>query len=293
MTAELKKNSVKRNKKEIVRFIISFILSFMVAIVLTFTAFMVSIYFGFLNQNTILGSLEKREFYNQVQEYFYENAKDITIPTGLPEEVLDDIVKLRQVYGDVNTYLSACLNGTEYKIDSSNVTKKLKEQVEAYYKSQNKEMTKEQKSALDTYASSIAQEYERDVKIPVVQYYSTIKGILKKVILVSLAFTLVFVLFTYFIISKIHRHRQDGIRFFVYSSLAGMLMTGIIPAVLLISRYYTRLNIRPEYFYQFAMNYFEKGMLIILYFSAGLGVMSICGMLLIRFLKGKALKGFR
>lgn len=263
-----KKNTrASSNKKG--RTVISMILSFMIAVVLTVVAILGSLRLGFLNENMIVRSLNVKDYYGEVCDYFYDTVQDMSIPLGIPESALEGITDTNQMYNDIRESLKASLTGQTYMPDTVKLRTALKENVEAYARSQEMELDEAQRAVLDHYIEEVTVQYARAIKIPFVEYYGRIHGLAEKVILIGIAACLIFALLAILLLVRMYVWKHHALRYIVYSTLAAGLMTGIVPAYLLIAQDYKRFVIEPEYLYQFMTTYVTNGLLIFEGFAAG------------------------
>lgn len=262
------------------RTIVSMILSFLIAVALTMAALLGSLRLGFLNEKTIVRSLNVKDYYGVVCDDFYERVEDLSIPLGIPKSALEGIVDTNSMYNDIRASLEASLTGQTYQPDTGKLRTKLKENVENYAKSREIELGEAQQTVLNTYLEQAADQYVRATKIPFIEYYGRIHGFAEKVITVGILGCIVFAVLAGFVLFRMYIWKHHAMRYLVYSTLASGLMIGLVPAYLLLAQDYRRLVIEPEYLYQFMVTYVTNGLLIFEGFA--IGFFGIAALLLLR-----------
>ena len=260
MEHKKKRNSLPPTKKG--RTIVSMILSFLIAVALTIAALLGSLRLGFLNEKMIVRSLNVKDYYGEVCDYFYETVEDMSIPLGVPASTLDGIADTNTMYNDIRESLEASLTGQTYLPDTAKLRTKLKENVESYAKSQGRELDESQQAVLNTYIEQVSDQYARAIKIPFVEYYGRIHSFAEKVMMAGIAGCLIFALLAGIILFRMYVWRHHAMRYLVYSTLASGMMTGLVPTYFLIAQDYKRFVIEPEYLYQFMVTYVTNGLLI-------------------------------
>lgn len=274
----------KKSKKWIKR-IISIILSFLLTVIFTVVSIVLGIYVGFLNENRLLDGLNYKDYYSSVEKSFYENAKDVTIPIGLPEEVLDGIVESEKIHSDVKEYVVSSVNGQSFVIVTDDLRDKLEQNVRKYFEESGSIMSVEQENTIPEYTQLIADEYLNAVKVPVVSYFNQLKVLFQKMLLVLLPVCIVLTAIIIFILIRMQKWKHRGIRYIVYSTLSTCIMVALPGIVALSSGFYKKLNIASDYLYYALVKYISNGLWVFIYFAIIWMALSICMLFLIRFIK--------
>lgn len=254
--------------------IISGITAFILSVSCTLLTVILAGYYGFFSTDHIMDSLQKVQYYSKVMNHFNEEAWDVTIPMGLPQEVLKDISDIIKVTRDVNGNLTAGLDGTDYKVDTSGLEKKLDENVRAYMKKSHKELDADQEKVLSEYKKNIAAKYVSSVQVPLVKYLGSFKELFKKAMVVGIPVCLILMICAAALLVAVRRWKHRGLRYITYGTLGTVLMTAALPAAILVSGIYKRIQLSPEYFYQFITAYVKGGLMLFLYFSAAWLILS-------------------
>lgn len=275
-----------KNSSDMSKTILSGVVAFILAIVLTLLTSLIAVYFGFFNTNNIIVSFNKVDYYNQVMKHFNENAWDITIPMGLPQDVLADIVNVNKLSRDVKGGLTAGLDKTDYTVDTVDLEVNLDANVRAYFEKEGTQLDENQNKVLKEYTSTIASEYLNCVQIPLIKYFGYAKELYGKVILAGVSICVILAVAAITLLIKIRRWKHRGIRFITYAVLGTALMTSVVPAGILLSGVYEKVQLSPAYFYEFVMSYVKGGLMVFLYFAIIWSIMAI----LLMFITGKLRK---
>lgn len=92
---------------------------------------MISIVFSTIfSKNYIMQKLEETNFYSGIYELVKSNFENYIYQSGLDEEVLDDICTEEKIKQDIQIMLSNIYNGTNQKIDTTEIANKLNGNIE-------------------------------------------------------------------------------------------------------------------------------------------------------------------
>lgn len=277
--------SQKNKSKKWLKGIISVILSFLLAVIFTVGSIVIGIYIGFMNENRLLDGLNYKDYYSSVEKSFYEKSKDISIPVGLPETVLEGIVESEKVHSDVKSYVVSSMNGQTFIISTEELKNKLEENVRKYFSEQNIVMTPEQEATIPEYTNIIAAEYEAAVKVPLVTYFNQAKLIIQKVILILVPVSILLAAIIIFILVRMRKWKHRGIRYVVYSCISTAIMVAIPGIVMLSGGVYKRINIASDYLYYALVKYISNGLWVFIYLSIVWIALAVSMLFLIRFMK--------
>lgn len=267
------------------RNIISGIVAFVLAVICTLFTALLAVYFGFFNTNNIVTSFNQVEYYDRVMTHFEEKAWDITIPMGLPKEVVTDVVDIQKVSRDVKGSLSAGMDQGDYTVDTDRLEEALDRNVREYFQGQGMTLDEKQLQVLTEYKDAIATEYLTSVQIPLIQYFGYAKALYHKIMLIGLPICIIIMVCAVTLLLSIRHWKHRGLRYMTYSTLGTALMSAILPGAILLSGIYQKLQLSPDYFYDFIMNYIQGGLGVFLYFALVWLLISGGCLLLIRFCK--------
>lgn len=267
--------NMSNRKKGNSSFWLSIIIAFLLSIFLTMASYLGGIYFGLFNKTLILDSLNKTSYYGAIVDYTVDKAEALAIPMGLKPEVFKDVFTLDETYAEGKTLIEANLNGREYTPNTSKMKERLISNINLYLKQQNLTTTTEQQANINTFANTVADEYSKNLTIPYIKYFTNLRNIFSKLVIVGIPVLLALSAFAVFLLIRLHSWLHRALRYIAYSTLATSLMTAIFPIFLLINGSYKRINITPEYFYNFIMNYITESILTFIYISLLLLAISI------------------
>ena len=92
---------------------------------------MISIVFSTIfSKDYIMQKLEETNFYSGIYELVKSNFENYIYQSGLDEEVLDDICTKEKIKQDIQIMLSNIYNGTNQKIDTTEIANKLNGNIE-------------------------------------------------------------------------------------------------------------------------------------------------------------------
>lgn len=276
----------KKNRK--LRFVISSILSFCLAIFMTTATLLVGIKIGFLSENSVLTGMSKKDYYKGAKENFYQDAKDYTIPVGLPVEVVDDIVDSETVYEDIKGYVTASVKGMEFVFDTEELQNRLTENIYDYFREENLEMNEEQIVTVPKYTQMIADIYVDNMEVEFVELLGKVNKTLGKVVLYAVAGCIAVSAVVCVMLVKMQRWPHRGVRYIVYSSITTVIFV-LTPAIVGgIGQSNMKPNIAQENLYYAAMNYFTGALKIFVYLGLGWIAVTAALLVLIKYLKKKS-----
>ena len=143
--------------KNIITLILAFLL--MLSILLTVTVQIVST--TILNKDYILGKLDEANYYNNVYEQIKDSLAGYIGPSGLDEEVLENIYTREQVKEDINLIINNIYENKDDKINTEDIKEKLQNNIEASVGSGL--LTKENRNSIEDFIDKIADEYVQNI----------------------------------------------------------------------------------------------------------------------------------
>lgn len=273
----------RRNKK--VRFLISAILSFLLFVMLMSATILAAVKFGFLNKTSVLDGMSRKDYYKSAEEQFYQDAKDFTIPIGLPVEIVDGIVSSEKVHDDIRDYVEASVSGKEYMFDTDDLKSSLTEHIYDYFSSEGLTMNEEQITTVPEYTGLIAEIYENDMSVDYVTLLGKINVAYGKYMWIGIGACLLVSVVIIFMLVRMYHWKHRAVRFIVYAVIATAVFVATPVALAAVLEHFFKPNISPEHVYYAIVYYCSNGMKIFLYFAAGWAAIAGAMLLLIRYLK--------
>ena len=146
---------------KIFRYIISIILAFLLMISILLTVALQIVSSTILNKDYILGKLDEANYYNNVYEQIKDSLAGYIGPSGLDEEVLENIYTREQVKEDINLIINNIYENKNDKINTEDIKEKLQNNIEASVGSGL--LTKENKNSIEDFIDKIANEYVQNI----------------------------------------------------------------------------------------------------------------------------------
>ena len=255
-------------------YVVSIIVSFILSVLLSIGGYLVGADMGIFNKDTIYKSMSAAGYYNGIYEDVVSTSKQLGRPMMLHAEVFENVFYYNEVKDDIQNNLEAQLAGTMYTPDTSQIRERLNSNIEDYARKNNIEIGTQQQTAIDGFLTQIEDNYKSSLGITFINYYVSMRKMFDNIYFKVLAAILVLIMIAVFIIIKDHRYVHRAIRYITYSTLAAAYMTGIIPMYLYIKGIYRRLAISPAYYYNMLIKTADKSLLMFVYSSIFLLVLS-------------------
>lgn len=128
-----------------------------------------------LDKNYIISKLEETNFYEEVYNLVESNFENYIYQSGLEESALDNICSKEKVKQDINIMLSNIYEGTNKKIDTSEIEDNLNKNIDSL-----NVRNKQNSTAIDQFVKHICEEYESTLIHT--EYESKINNVYSKVI---------------------------------------------------------------------------------------------------------------
>lgn len=276
---------MSKKSKKIARNILSSFLAFFLTVLLTVGTLLVSIYTGFFMKGKILDGLNYKDYYAGVEEYFYQDVKDMSIPSGLPEEVLDGIVDSQTIHEDVKGYVLAVLDGKEYVFRTEGMQKKLSDNIYAYFQDENVQMSELQEKTIPQYVQTVADRYEEDLKVPLLTYIYKARCLCSRLFVAVGAGILLIGGAIVFSLIRLYRWKHRGLRYVIYSTIATSVMVATPAFAARISGFYKRIGISAKHLYNAFVAYVENGINMLFYMAVGWIIITCILLFFVSYLK--------
>ncbi|MDE7157073.1 MAG: hypothetical protein K2O02_03865 [Lachnospiraceae bacterium] len=249
--------------------------SLLLAVFVSVSAILISVKIGFASEHAIMNALDDVDYYLIVYDDFMGKCESLAIPNGLNATVFNDVFSMEQIHSDGSGYLKAELNSTPFEIDLKGYKQKLSKNIYAYVKKNNLTADGDAKEIVADFTNEIMDYYLDIIRVP----HAASMGAVVRAISVYFPFLfaamiLLSVCTIWILIKQNPRKKSRLFRYLSYSIMSGAVSTLIVPFFCGITKFYKKLQIYPEYLYEFIVNYLENGsyvMLIIglLLFAAG------------------------
>lgn len=146
-----------------VKTILSYIFGFLAS---TFVAFFIILFIlnmTAFNKKYIISSIEKNNYYEELQKDITTDMKAYMMSSGLPEKILEDLISVNDVKEDTNRFLDSLYSGVEYKLDASSIKIKLQSNIDNSLKEQN--ITVTNNKMIDEFVDDIIKIYDDEIQL--------------------------------------------------------------------------------------------------------------------------------
>ncbi len=239
--------------------------SLLLAIFISVMAVLFSVRVGFISDGMIVNSINKVNYYGIVYREFMDKCEAIAIPNGLGGDVFVPFISKEQIYNDGSNYLKAQLRGGTFEMDREGYKKKLKENIYKYVKQNDLTAEGDMEQIIESFCDEIMECYVEMIRFPHGEKIGFIFRRISDYFPYVFAAMLLFALAVLWILIRQNRHNKGRFfRYVSYSTLSGAFSVCIVPILCMFTRFYRRLQIYPEYMYQFIISYIEHGLKIML-----------------------------
>lgn len=262
--------------------------SLLLSIFVSVLAIMLSVKLGFASNNSLMNALDEVGYYDMVYDDFMTKCESIIIPDGLSKEVFDGVFSVEQMRSDGNAYLDAQLNSTVFNSKFDVYEQKFSANIKDYAQKHQLKVDGDMDAIIADISDDIMDYYLEMIRIP---YASTIGSIFRMIsgyfIYVFVAM-IIFTVITIWVIYKQNPYKKNRIfRYLAYGTMSGAISTLIPPLYCIITRFYTKLQIYPEYMYKFIVRYIENGISIMMVVGVILLITALTCIALSSYLKYK------
>ncbi|MBQ3546545.1 MAG: hypothetical protein IJA34_16400 [Lachnospiraceae bacterium] len=274
--------------------VISMMASLLLSIFITVIAILFSIKLGFASNNSVINSMENVGYYDMVYEEFMSKTESLIIPNGLGVEVLDGVFSKEQIRSDGNSYLTAELNSNVFNVNVDKYKEKLAGNIYTYVAQNNLKVDGDADKIIDDICNEIMDYYIETIRVPYAATIGTVFRAISKLFPVLTIVMFVFALITGWIIFIQNPYKKNRIlRYFSYSVMSAAFSTLVIPIYCAITKFYERIQVRPEYVYRFIVRYIEDGVNILLCTGIVLCVIAVGMIFGSSYIKSRYKKGSR
>lgn len=272
--------------------ILSVLGSLLLAIFLSIAGIMLSVRLGFASDVLIMKSMDKVNYYHMVYEDFKSQCDSLAIPHGLQPEVFDGVFTEEQITYDGKRYLKAELTSTVFELDTDIYKQKLCDNIYDYIEKNELSSEGDVDEVISEFADDIIKYYIDIIRMP----YASKIGVLFRIIDQYFNFIFLFMvllsLLVVGIIIKLNLKLKHRIfRYLAYSTMSGAISVSAIPLYCVISEFYKRLQIYPEYMYKLIVAYIEKGLNVMLAVGCTFFVLSIIMIIISTSMRRKLIRG--
>lgn len=263
-------------KKKSLSSVISIIASLFLSIFISILAVFVGLKLGFASNSSITKAMIDSKYYHIVYEQFISESESLLIPKGLDISIYEGVFTENQLKTDGNAYLLAALNSKTYSINMDEYKRNLADNIKAYVEENNLMVDGEMDAVIDEITTEIMDYYTDIIRVP---YASTIGNVFRaidKLFFIVCIPVLIFAAIIVWIICRQNLSKKNRIfRYSAYATMSGAISVLIIPIFCMVTEFYKKIQINPEYIYRFMVSYIENGINILLIIGGVLFAVSL------------------
>ena len=242
---------------------ISLLASLLLSIFLSVMAIMLSVDLGFATGNSLQIALDDVNYYERVYVDFIDKSEAILIPDGLGKEVLDGVFSVAQFKSDGNAYLDAQLNSTPYQVNLDNYKENLKANIRDYVEKNELTANGDTDAIIDDIVNVIMDNYVKTISIPYATNIGSIFRTIRMYFIYVFGAMIIFALVAIWVINKQNPYKKNRVfRYLAYATMSGAITTLVPPIYCVVTKFYTKIQLYPQYLYDFIVRYIENGIRI-------------------------------
>lgn len=261
------------------RVVVSLILSFLQSFFMFGAIATAIVYVAFLSQWGFQVNIANSGYYAGLSHHISTEMENRILPTGLPLEVLEDVVDEYMVRRDLERYVEARFNRTQVTLSEEIIRTRLSQNISRFLDSVDEEVSPETVGEIIEHMLGI---YRDSLQFPFVDQLALLRYTLRIGVVGVAVGSLICGLFTGTLINKIQNWQHRAYRYWSYILGGTGLMLVAIPLWLWAEAPHRQLAIRPLFVFDFMVSYIEQGLElfkisggVLLLAAVGLGVLSI------------------
>lgn len=142
--------------------VLNIILSF--ALMLGITAIVVTVFAGkMLKKDYIFSKFEEIDLYNQVLKEVEAEFENHIYQSGMDVSIIENICTKEKVENDIKKVIDSLYSKEAVEIDTTEIQKKLDEEVDKFIESQNRKISEEEKANIVTFKDTLIQSYKNSI----------------------------------------------------------------------------------------------------------------------------------
>lgn len=239
-------------KKDVLRKSVSSILSFMLSLLVFLAIAVGTLAMTVFNTDNIIKNMENVNFFEQASASIEDNFKTMAIPTGIPPTVFENIVSRDEIRQVFLSQMESITNSQTYAFDSNGLKQELQSSLETYAEIQSLEITDEIQSNLDAFLGQCISYFESQCRVPLANTLSSAFNLFTTYCPLILGACGAFALLILWLLYAMNGFRR-ATPFVVYGLHGGALMVFLPSIIVLISKFYERIHLAPEYVYKFSV----------------------------------------
>lgn len=267
-----------------IKCIISSILSFLICLLSFFLIFLVIAKITILNENFMVKTMNKSNFYYQVKNELAEQMAVYEGTSGFNNNFFNNAIDINMVEKDAKIIVHNIYSNNNEIIDVSEFKKVLYDKFMEEANTREDNITNETQKSLEYFAQTCAETYLNIIKVPFSNQVSLLINSFVKpvnIAILALSGSILFIALFMFLISK-----SNSVRYFIYALESEFLFAIIIPTVYFISGKINNIPIINQALRNFAIFYVNR----ILYHFIYIAIIILLLIIILLIIYGKTLK---
>lgn len=249
--------------------IFAWFLSFGISLFLVMATIIVICQYVLFSDASLIKSLERTKYYDSVVQEINNNLQYTSGAAGIEPVVFEDFIKVEVVQKEIN-------NKVLDKGDGKATIDTFTTQIKNHLKTKGYSEEQINSESMKLYIEIQAKEYVKHINFPLVKYYTMAKEMLQLTFPYIVGISVAMLVIT-LVLLKLGLTKEEFIKWVGSSLCASGLMIGVIPITLFIFQTIQKVNLVPEYYYRFFVEYIHNFLYIMLLVAM---TQFVCGVLL-------------
>lgn len=219
-------------------------------------------------------ALEKSNYYGNQSICIEKRLEKLTAAAGLPESIDDNICMLEEILSFTKEYTTNRLKGYDSSLNTAPFKERLRERLYSAMEAEGMDKARINIEALNNYLSQAAAIYEQTVENAFVLNFHTTARQWAKNCMIFIGALMLFALMCIIFIYKLTKMRRKTLSYIIRSMIAAVWLSGILPVLGILLRFYEKVPASPEYMQALSESYIQ-GIFCMQIASASIGIVVI------------------
>jgi hypothetical protein len=289
------KSLVNGTKKRLIRFrkLLSILLSFLLSIVFVGLAGLITLSYSSFNEKAVQDILLSSDYYHNVSLEIESDSNMLTLPTGLPLEVVKGVFSEDEVRQDVDSYMEAAVLGEAYQPELEEFQNRLRHNIGIYLAGEEIVPDQQQSADIDEYIETISKEYAEAIKLPLLEYWIQLIQEYQIIHFLGVIICVSIILLLLILLYKLNPWFHRFLYYVYNGTMAAGLMLAILPILTLSHGLSAGIQVMPASFNHFAIEYMTRCLRTLLGISILFIVLSFAILLSERIIKSNLIKIYK
>ncbi len=267
--------SNSKSNHSVIKSVLYSVLSFFLAVSLFFLGIACIVKFSLFSQDFMMNAMASQGYSAMIQDELKSDLKNLGHASGLTDEFVDKFVDSLDISGVEYDYVKAFYSGDNTLVDTATFKQQLYAALDQYVIDTGMDPEKVSQENVDYLVEKATSIYVNDVSIP---FFSTIANYVYKYdgpLTILIAGLAVFAAIIAFLIIFTNEFVHRRYRYLCYSFTTTALSLAVIPTVVFVSGYITKIGIATRSLYNLFVSYFSSFFMYFYFASAVFAVAAI------------------